>query len=330
MQIFFGNTKMKGLGGSDAAMLLSLDGKTVIGNEFYHKRLLYLLDMGERPHVPTTPEMQAGIDFEHDYFHDRFFNEHLEITNKVGTPQATLVRPFSDKLPIKLLAKADYAYLLNNEDFNEIYNHEIRMEKKPEEEMEGVGVFELKYSALSTEEILKHYMPQLQWYYFIGAKKVTLLHAMRLAKKEEVPEIKEVEIQEDEEMQIHFLDAIFWLIDNILPQLVYNIKTETCTTPAFADIPKDMQKIMTTFEKLKREEANIKVKLSEIEPHLLEYLENNKISKILWEKADVSYINASVSRTFDKEKLFKDHPELDVADYYKDTKRSASVRIKLK
>ena len=135
------------LGGTDAALVGRLGGRLQIHlNHLLRLAVAY----GDLPgrylrQAPKTEAMEAGHRFE-DYFFDEVTTDWMPCIQR----QHILRRPMED-LPA-LIAHAD-GY----------------------DESRGL-VLELKFSRYSTADVLERYKWQLQWYYFLGAEKVRLIH----------------------------------------------------------------------------------------------------------------------------------------------------------
>ena len=135
------------LGGTDAALVGRLGG----GLQFQLNHFLRLaVAYGDLPgwylrQAPKTEAMEAGHRFE-DYFFDEIAADWMPRIER----QHILRRPMED-LPA-LIAHAD-GY----------------------DESRGL-VLELKFSRYSAADVLKRYKWQLQWYYFLGAGRVWLIH----------------------------------------------------------------------------------------------------------------------------------------------------------
>jgi len=135
------------LGGTDAALVGRIGGGIHVRlNHFIRLAVAY----GDLPRrylnePPKTEAMEVGQRFE-DYFFEEVAGDwmlHIE-------RQHILQRPM-ENLPA-LIAHAD-GY-----------------------DPAGGSVLELKFSRYRTTEVMKRYHWQLQWYYFLGAEKVWLIH----------------------------------------------------------------------------------------------------------------------------------------------------------
>lgn len=71
-------------------------------------------------------------------------------------------------------------------------------------------------------------------------------------------------------------------------------------------------------------------RISEIKELLLKSMEDNGVKKFENEKVSFTYVAPTTRKILDKKKLEKDHPELDLNQYQKESKVKASVRIKVK
>lgn len=135
------------LGGTDAALVGRIgDGLRIGLNHFIRLAVAY----GDLPgrylrEVPKSEAMEAGHRFE-DYFFEEVAANWLPHIER----QYVLRRPM-EGLPA-LIAHAD-GY----------------------DAARGL-VLELKFSRYHTADVLKRYKYQLQWYYFLGAEKVRLIH----------------------------------------------------------------------------------------------------------------------------------------------------------
>jgi len=137
------------LGGTDAALVGRLGGGLQVRlNHFLRLAVAY----GDLPgrylfQPPETEAMEAGHRFE-----DYFFDDIAANANWISPIQRQhILRRPMEGLPA-LIAHAD-GY----------------------DAARGL-VLELKFSRYQTTEVMKRYHWQLQWYYFLGAEKVWLIH----------------------------------------------------------------------------------------------------------------------------------------------------------
>ncbi|MCD7712068.1 MAG: hypothetical protein LUJ25_05020 [Firmicutes bacterium] len=135
------------LGGTDAALVARIGGGGQVGLSHFIRLAVAYGDLPGRylRETPQTEAMQWGHDFE-DYFFEEVASDWLPRIER----QYVLRRPL-EGLPL-LIAHAD-GY----------------------DEDKGL-VLELKFSRYATTAVLERYKWQLQWYYFLGAEKVRLIH----------------------------------------------------------------------------------------------------------------------------------------------------------
>lgn len=91
-------------------------------------------------------------------------------------------------------------------------------------------------------------------------------------------------------------------------------------------VPDRIHEITKLMVQVKKAEERI----AEIKEHLLKAMEEHGIKKFENEQISFTYVAPSTRKTFDKKALEKDHPELDLSKYNKDSKVKASVRIQVK
>lgn len=135
------------LGGTDATLVARIgEGLQIQLNHFIRLAVAYE-DLPRRytREVPKTEAMQWGHDFE-DYFFEEVAPDWLPRIER-----QYLLRRSMEGLPA-LIAHAD-GY----------------------DTAQGL-VLELKFSRYATVDVLDRYKWQLQWYYFLGAEKVRLIH----------------------------------------------------------------------------------------------------------------------------------------------------------
>jgi len=135
------------LGGTDAALVGRIGGGLRINLEHYIRLAVAYGDLPRRylREVPKTEAMEAGHRFE-DYFFEEIAPGGMPHIER----QHILRRPM-EGLPA-LIAHAD-GY----------------------DAARGV-VLELKFSRYHTADVTERYRWQLQWYYFLGAERVRLVH----------------------------------------------------------------------------------------------------------------------------------------------------------
>lgn len=86
--------------------------------------------------------------------------------------------------------------------------------------------------------------------------------------------------------------------------------------------------ILQEYRDLKLEEDKLKEKKAELEPYVIEIMEEFDLKNMQHGDLKVSYIPESVSHTFDSAKFKKENPKT-VEQYQKESTRKAHVRAKL-
>ena len=91
-------------------------------------------------------------------------------------------------------------------------------------------------------------------------------------------------------------------------------------------VPDKIHEVTKLMVQVKKAEERI----AEIKEHLLKAMEEHGIKKFENEHISFTYVAPSTRKTFDKKALEKDHPELDLSKYNKESTVKASVRIQVK
>lgn len=286
----FLQTRVGGLGGSDAAMIfkLGLGGNLSTTDK---QRIAVMLGVIESAYNGyQTPAMQAGHDFE-DYLAGKL---------EVGEREKYLCAELSTKF--KTFAHADF------------YIHS-----------EGI-VMECKYSQKSTEDLVVFYEPQLQWYYLLGAEQVKLIHGWGGLKiPEEIEGITEVVIEKDNAV-IEILHRGIKRLEEIIDLFGYSaplVATDENLTPETAQICIALAAAIKEIKSLEEKADEFKVKIRDI-------MRENEVKKIDNEFFTITYVPEGETRTLDKVRLFKAHPEIKEIDFQKVSKKTDYITIKLK
>lgn len=188
-------------------------------------------------------------------------------------------------------------------------------------------VVECKFVQASTDKVASQYNAQLQWYYMLGAREVYLMHGQGSVEPFEVQENTLRKIERDQ----HVIDMLINGIGVLDSALAYGWLPPQHEKVTVEETPELVRKAFDEMEAIKIQEAELKTRKDAAVSVLKEYCEDWGLSGIIRAgetKRQVIYTKAGVSRTFDVEKLKTDHPELDLEKYYKETKRSASITFK--
>ena len=289
-------TRVGGLGGSDAAILLrigqaGLSALTATDNN----RLCVMLGLIPVGGFGGNVYTAAGHKFEDWYEEERPWGE------KHYVREAVLEMPFAKNF--KTFAHADF---LNAET--------------------GV-VVECKFVQAETEKVLQQYYAQLQWYYMLGAKCVYLMHGQGSVEPFEVVENAPRYVERDQNTIDTMLNGIK-ILDDALENGWQPAQLEKVTVE---ETPEIVRKAFEEMDAVKMQEAELKARKDAATAVLKTYCEDWGLSGIVRageNKRQVVYVKASVSRTLDVDKLKAEHPEINFDQYYKETKRAASITFK--
>lgn len=290
-------TRVGGLGGSDAAILLKI-GESGLGalTQTDNKRLAIMMGLAEQTNWSGNAYTNAGHLFE-DYA-----EQHLPF----GAPGYEREKVIEQKLALnfRTFAHADFVCGSNHAD-----------------------VIECKFVQDTTANVISKYYAQLQWYYMLGANCVYLYHGTGTADPFEVEEGNLQFVERDEDAIKMLLAGIKTLDDAIgdgwKPQVVEKIGIE--------QTPELVQKAFETMQEIKEKEAELKVLKEGAQAVLKEYLEDFGLTGIVANgevKHQVIYSAGSTKFTFDSEKFLREHPEFDLPEYYKTTKTKSSVTFR--
>lgn len=287
-------TRTGGLGGSDAAMVykIGLNGLTALNNS--DKRRLAVM-LGIVPYVPIfqTSAMRKGHDFEDFIYENKTLNCIIEKEKYLE---------IKTNLNFKIFCHADF------------YNSVNRI------------VYECKYSKHTLEEVKQINYPQLQWYYLLQNKKVVLVYHPQISEFEnfDIDKIQFLEIEKDDKT-IEILWNGLKLINDYIKDFNYEEKEEWKEEDLLPFEQKEVNVLYDYLTEIKRLESQVE----ERKQYLLEVMKNNNIKSITSDKYRITYIAPSEVKTFDKIKLFKEHPEINETDYLKTSKKKDYVKIDL-
>ena len=285
-------TRVGGLGGSDAALLRRIGQNGLAGLTATDiKRLCVMVGKCEVDNFCGNAYTNAGHAFEE-------YCEQLLPWGSCGYErekfmQATLAHNF------KTFAHADFVTGEND-------------------------VIECKYVQDTTANTAAKYAAQLQWYFVLGARSVRLCHGTGAADPFCVDECEIVEIARDEQIiteilaGVHTLDKA--LTDGWLPM--------TPDKVTIAETPAVVQRAFDTLQRIKEQEQALAAEKEVATLEIREYIETFGLSGIVGDEHQIVYSRASVSTTFDSKKFLQDHPEFNLPEYQKQTKRAACVSFK--
>ena len=192
---------------------------------------------------------------------------------------------------------------------------------------ETAAVIECKYSQDETMKVYEDYLPQLQWYYMLGASKVTLYHGWGNVLPFEVVGEMPVTVCKDN-------DYIYWLrhgiavLDQAIEDGVFDDydTTEVTVSEMDEETAAACRALGVVIARMKEAE-----KLAdEHKATLLAWMEAHGVLNIKGEGFTVSYVSPTTRKTFDTKKAQADFPDLKDDKYYKTSSVKSSVKITLK
>lgn len=291
------NTRIGGLGGSDAAILYKI-GERGLGalTVTDQKRLAIMLGLVEQDDWGGNVYTQAGHMFE-DYA-----EQYLPL-NSTKQREEVIERKLA--INFRTFAHADFTERNDGE----------------------LSVIECKFVQDTTANTISKYYAQLQWYYMLGANLVYLYHGTGTSDPF-VVETGEVVPVERDEMAIKILLAGIETLDKAISK---GWKPENVEKIELESTPEMIQRAFMKMAELKAKEAELKAEKEAASAILKEYIEDWGLSGIvanLDRKYQVTYTHAVTKFAFNVEKFLKEHPEFDRPEYYKATKVKSSVTFK--
>lgn len=307
------NTRVGGLGGSDARLVASIANKGIDNLSATNaRRLATMLDLLPPVTIPVTPAMAAGHLFE-DYYDDvvkgdievvpgivdSCYLREDDIDGESYTREEYLQHQGGLK-NFKAFAHADYTYHYDG----------------------GFDVYELKFvNGKTIDEVAQTYYWQLQWYYMLGAAKVRLVHGIGNVDPFKVKGVQFKLIDKDE-VAIETLKKGLQILDDAIesgwePTLRTEEKAED--TILLDDI--------NEMESLLRQKEEIDSKIATIKERLMEYMMISGVDKIQCPQGNLSYSKPTITRTIDSKRLKAEHKDIYDA-YLVENERKGSVTYK--
>ena len=286
-----------GFGGSDAKMFAKIGTKGIESlSTTEKKRILVALGKMEADDFGGNVYTEAGHLFE-----DYCANAALSICKGMEREKYLEAKGFAKHF--KVFAHADF--------YDEAIN----------------AVVECKYSQDETMKVYEDYFAQLQWYYMLGADKVTLYHGWGTVLPFDVVGVLPVHVEKDFDFIACLRDGIAELDKAIEDGAFDDYNT---TEMAVADMQGDAavacRALGIVMERIKESE-----KLAEEhKATLLAWMEAHGVLNIKGEGFTVSYVSPTQRKTFDTKKAQADFPALKDDQYYKTSAVKSSVKITLK
>jgi len=288
-------SRVGGFGGSDAKMFykIGLNGLSALSNTD-KLRIRVAKGIDEYKPIMQTEAMQKGHDFE-DWFADLFSDETIDFTREYR------VEP-ENKLSVNfdIFAHVDF-YNINDK-----------------------RAVELKCVS-NVDTVQDDYMAQLQWYYIIGCNRVGLIVCDSKVDNFEDGLQKPIEVKPNE----NYIDTLkhgIKLLDDNWDNLDLKIGDEWDESDLFPSELRAVQLMTSYLQQIKAMEAQIE----ESKARLLEMMIKNGVKSIKSDAYIITVVPDGTTSRFDKQKLLKEHPEINEADYTTTSERKAYLKITLK
>lgn len=296
-------TRVGGLGGSDAAILMKIGERGLSALSMTdNKRLAIMLGLSEQTDWGGNSYTNAGHMFE-DYAEKNLPWGIADNTPKNYKRELVIDQKLA--ISFKTFAHADFAIIEGN----------------------NTHVIECKFVQQDTAKVEAKYYAQLQWYHMLGAKSVQLYHGTGNVEPFEVLECSLVEIERDEVAIKTLLNGI-----KILDEAIQDgWKPENVEKIDIEDTPKPIQDAFARWQEIKAKKAELEIAEKEMSAEVKEYLEDFGFTGIVAEgevKHQVIYKRGGTSFTFNSDKFLQEHPEFDKPEYYKKTTTKSSVTFK--
>lgn len=292
------NTRVGGLGGSDAAMVLKLglhglNSLSVTDT----KRLCVMLGICDPDTWGGNVYTNAGHAFEDLAEQTLPFGRHGYEREKV------FAMPLA--LSFKTFAHADFACGKEHND-----------------------VIECKFVQDATPKVVQKYYAQLQWYYMLGASHVTLYHGRGKSDPFELEEGTVRTIERDEQTIEALLAGVKLLDDAIQSgwQPVMPDKVVLSDTPAMVQAAfNEYADVCAQMDALKERKTAAAAILSEY----IAQFGYTGIQDDGEKKRQVLYSTPNVSASFDSGKFLQAHPEYyELREYWKETEKAGFVSLR--
>ena len=286
-----------GFGGSDAKMFAKIGTKGIESlSTTEKKRILVALGKMEAEDFGGNVYTEAGHLFE-----DYCANAPYSIAN--GMEREKYMEAEGLARQFKVFAHADF--------YDEATN----------------AVVECKYSQDETMKVYEDYLPQLQWYYMLGAEKVTLYHGWGTVLPFDVVCVLPVNVDKDDDFIACIRDGIAEL-DQAIEDGAFDDydTTEVTVSDMDEDAAVACRALGIVIAKMKEAE-----KLAdEHKATLLAWMEAHGVLNIKGDGFTVSYVSPTTRKTFDAKKAQADFPALKDDQYYKTSAVKSSIKITLK
>ena len=189
------------------------------------------------------------------------------------------------------------------------------------------AVVECKFSQDETMKVYEDYFAQLQWYYMLGADKVTLYHGWGTVLPFDVIGVLPVNVDKDDDFIACIREGIARLDKAIEDGAFDDYKqTEIADTDMGGEAAKAVRALAYIMNTIKEAEQLA----NQHKETLLAWMEAHGVLNIKGDGFTVSYVSPTTRKTFDTKKAQADFPALKGAQYYKLSDVKSSVKITLK
>ena len=283
-------TRIGGFGGSDAAMFYRIGLKGLSAlTKSDKKRIRVAKGLDEYKSIPVNEAMRRGHDFE-DWYAENVAIVSLEREKK-----------FSRKMA---------------RNFDTFFHADFSNEKY---------IYELK-CVQDVNSVKDNYFHQLQWQYMIAPVGMKVyLEVFDSSKEFGLDNLRDEKLIERDELTIEILRMGIKRIDESWNELDLSIGEEWQVTDLMPFEQKDVELLSSALRQIKEMEA----KADEFKAQVLAFMEANNILSLKSDTYSITYVPESITMTFDKKKLFSEHPKINETDYLRSSTKKRYLKITL-
>ena len=188
-------------------------------------------------------------------------------------------------------------------------------------------VYECKYSQDESSKVFDDYYAQLQWYYMLGAERVTLVHGWGSVLPFDVVDFIKIEADQDDDFIACLRDGIAEL-DKAVEDGAFDDYNTTDVT--ISDMDEETAAACRALGIVIAKMKEVEKLADEHKATLLAWMEAHGVLNIKGDGFTVSYVSPTTRKTFDTKKAQADFPALKDDKYYKTSAVKSSVKITLK
>ena len=189
------------------------------------------------------------------------------------------------------------------------------------------AVVECKFSQDDTMKVYEDYFAQLQWYYMLGADKVTLYHGWGTVLPFDVVGVLPINVDKDDDFIACIRDGIAELDKAVEDGAFDDYDTTAVTVSEMDEETATACRALGVFIARMKEAEQLANQHKET---LLAWMEEHGVLNIKGDGFTVSYVSPTTRKTFDTKKAQADFPALKDEQYYKTSAVKSSVKITLK